>query len=239
MGKAKRCRSIMLSASVAALATGACPVAAAANKAPSRPHATRDAVSRNAIRHRHRRPRPASLRGPFVYQVLAESEISLEHSNASCAGPALRLVGFTLSPEGPNERVTRPPAVARNANQLWLQNPAAWGRLLTINTGPETTVRVLWLPPKLEQESYTDKGGVDPRFVGQEDSTTASRICSASTPDAAVASIGRAEITWRLAAPVRNLAALLAQPPTSIQMREYSAAFEVLPDSTVPTFSPR
>jgi len=41
-----------------------------------------------------------------------------------------------------------------------------------------------------------------------------------------------------LPAPVRSADALMATPPTNIYPYEYSVAFEVLPDGTVPAFTP-
>jgi hypothetical protein len=238
MGKARRCRSVVLGASVAVLGTvSACPPTNAASTEATGSHAPRATIARRHAEHHQRHaaaPIPAAHPGKYVYEVSAEGEVNVEHPNTSCSGTTLKLAGMALSAEGPGPR---------NSNQLWQQNPAAWERPYTVTTGATTTITMDWLPPKLQQEAVDEgdrnNGEVrNPRFKGQEDSTTASRICAATAPGAAVASIGRAQVVWSLAAPVRNLATLLADSPTSIHVEEDSAVFEVLPDGTVPSFTP-
>ncbi len=212
MGKAKRCRAIMVGASVAALgATGACPAAHATNEHSA--HAQRPVVAHDRGRHSHR-PATTAPPGGYVYEVDAEGETSVNDANAVCSGSQIRVSGLTLSSEGPDEGVTKPPVVARNSFELWTKNPAAWERLNTVTMGPQTTI------------TY------------QHDTTTASSMCAATTPDANVASIGRATVTWRLPTPVDSLASLLAQVPASVILGEYIASFEILPNGTVPTFTP-
>jgi hypothetical protein len=223
MGKAKRCRSIMLSASVAVLATGACPVADAASKAALRPRATRE-------------PRPASLRGPFVYEVLAGAEISAESANMACVGERIRISGVTLSPEGPNEHVGKVPSRAKDSFQLSLKNPAAWEKPHTITTGQATTITASWTD-EVEKEELRENGSVANHTAGPI-TIPASRLCAATTPNAPVGSLGRSEVTWRLTKPVKSLTALLHQPPTNIHLNEYIARWEILLNGTVPTFSP-
>jgi len=65
----------------------------------------------------------------------------------------------------------------------------------------------------------------------------AASVCAATTPNAALGSVGRAMVTWRLTAPVRSVAELVAQPPTNIYPSEYMLAFQILPSGAVPAFS--
>ena len=143
----------------------------------------------------------------------------------------IRLARVTLFPEG------------RNAGALWQRDPSSWRRTFTLTTQPTTKITASWEPPaqqrEAEEEAATHNGEVlNPRLQSREDSTTASAICAATTPNAAIGSIGMAAVTWRLPEPVSSVAALLRHTPTSIQPNEYMLAFEVLPNGTVPAFSP-
>jgi len=136
MGKAKRCRSVVLSASVAALgATGACSAAGAAPEhepAASKPAA----IHRRHHQHQHQqRPSRAPVgtpRGGYAYEVYAEGQISAQRPNASCAGSAIRLVRLTLFGE------------SANTGALWQREPGQWERPYTVTTGPATTFTLPW-----------------------------------------------------------------------------------------------
>ncbi len=216
MGKAKRCRTVVIGASVVALGTvGTCPAANAAKDAPT---PSQPVVA--TIAHKH---------DPYVYEATLGGELS--SPNTSCSGATIRLARVTLSPEG------------RNAGALWQRHPSAWNGTFTFNTVPTTKITASWQAPaqqrEAEEEAATHNGEVNnPRLQGQEDTTTASTICAATTPNAALGSIGMGAVTWRLPKPVTSVAALLRHAPASIQPNEYTLAFEVLPNGTVPAFSP-
>lgn len=230
MGKAKRCRAVVISASVAALgAAGACPAANAANTSAPAPRA---AVAHQHAR-RHRPPRPATARrGPYVYEALVEStEATADRANMVCAGSGARLVSVTLTGE------------SNNLYPLWERDPAPWNKAYTVTVAPTTTITVSWTPPaerrEAEAEANADHGEIrNPRLQGRDDTTTVAALCAATSPDAGVAELGRAVVTWRLPTPARSLAALTTTTPTSIKSLEYSDDFEVLPNGTVPTFAP-
>ncbi len=246
MGRSRRCRSIVMSTSVVALgATGACPAANAASGPASGPHGERAGIARKHVnpRRRHHSPKPVGPQGAYVYEAAIEAEVNANEANARCVTGTMKLIGVGLSPEGPNESYTRPPTVARNSNDLWDQNPAAWEGPHTITTGPGTTLTMQWTPPaerrEAEEESQRNNGEVrDPRLMGQEDTGLASTVCAATTPDAGVLSIGKGLATWRLSRAVTSLHALLSQPVTSIVASEYVAGgLEILPNGSVPPFA--
>src|ERR1700691_2476413 len=232
MGRARRCRSVVFSASVVALgATGACPAANAANDGAPSAHNPRATVARKRAvppRHRHHSQKPVGPQGAYVYEATVEAEVNANEANARCVTGTMKLIGVGLSPEGPDESYTRPPKVARNSNDLWDQNPAPWEGLHTITTGPSTTLTLQWTPPaerrEAEEESQRNNGEVgDPRLRGQEDTGLATTVCAATAPDAGVLSIGKGLATWRLPRAVTSLHALLSQPVTSIVVSEYVA----------------
>jgi len=243
MGKAKRCRTAILGASVAALgAAGACPPAHAANATPTAPQG-----AHVAVRHKHRaKPtgHAAPAHGPYVYEATIEAEVSMHDANMRCTGGMLRVVGVGLSAEGPDQSYTRPPKVARNSNDLWDQHPAAWEGPHTITTGPATTLTMFWTPPAERQaageESERNNGEIrNPRLQGQEDTALATTVCAAIAPNAGVASIGKGLATWRLPHPITSVHALLSHPATSIIADEYIAGgLEILPNGSVPAFAP-
>lgn len=74
--------------------------------------------------------------------------------------------------------------------------------------------------------------------VPQWDSGAAGAVCAATSPNAGLGDIGEGEVTWRLPQPVASVAALLAQPAASVYTNEYMLVFEILPDRSVPTFTP-
>jgi hypothetical protein len=231
----KRAFSAVMGTSAAALsAAGACPPANAAPKhAPTTPKPT---TVRHERRHArpHRRPtsKPTIRHGDYVYKVAIGNTVATEGKpNTACSAAGMRITGLGTFPE------------SNNATALWERTPAAWKRHYTITTGPATTITVSWLPAaeqrEAEEEATAHNGSVlNPRLWGQSDSALTSAVCAATSPGAAVAEIGEALATWVLPAPARSAAALMATPPTNIYPNEYSAAFEVRPDGSVPAFAP-
>ena len=246
MGKSRRCRSIVMSASVVALGTtSACPVANAANNGAPSAHGPQATVSRKRTAPpRHHSPKPAGSQGAYVYEAAIEAEVNVNEANARCVTGTMKLIGVGLSAEGPDESYTRPPTVARNSNDLWDENPAAWEGPHTITTGPSTTLTMQWTPPaerrEAEEESQKNNGEVhDPRLMSQPDTGLTTTVCAATAPDAGVLSIGRGLATWRLPRVVTSLHALLSQPVASIVVSEYvRGGLEILPNGSVPTFKP-
>jgi hypothetical protein len=240
MGKAKRCRTVVIGASVAALgATGACP-AQAATATPATPRG-----AHVAPRHKHH-AKPTNhaspAHGPYVYEASVEAEMSTHGANMRCDGGTLKLVGVGLSAEGPDQSYTRTPEIALNSNDLWDQNPAAWEGPHTITAGPATTLTMHWMPPSerqaAEAESARNNGEIrNPRLQGQEDTALATAVCAATSPNAGVASIGRGLATWRLPHPVTSVRALLSEPVTSIFVNEYiTSGIEILPNGNLASF---
>lgn len=231
MGRARRCRSVVFSASVVALgATGACPAANAANEhAPTMPKPT------TTVRHerpRHSSPKPTLRKGDYVYKVfLGGTKAPEGKPNVACSGSSMRLTGITTYPD------------SNNASALWERTPAAWKKRNTITTGPATTITVSWLPAakqrEAEEEAAAHNGSVlNPRLSGQPDSALTSAVCAATSPGASIGDIGEGLATWVLSTPATSAAALMATPPTNIYPNEYSVAFEVLPNGSVPSFAP-
>jgi hypothetical protein len=238
MGKAKRCRSVVLGASVAAAsAVGACPTANATNaqgareQRPHEPAKVRRHDPKRRVRQRHRKnSSPAAAHpGKYVYEVvIGNTEAEENKPNMACSGSSVRITGLATFPE------------SSNATALWYKPPESWKRLFTITTGPATTITVGWTPPSERQAAAEDAAAhngfiLNPRLWGQEDTTATSTVCDAS-PGAVLGELGEALATWVLPAPVRSAAALMATPPTNIYPNEYSIPFEVLPDGTVPPF---
>lgn len=244
MGRSRRCRSVVFSASVVALgATGACPPANAASGLVSGSHAARAGITGKHAKPRQS-PKPAGPQSAYVYEGVIEAEVNANEANVRCVTGTMKFIGVGLSPEGPDESYTRPPTIARNSNDLWDQHPATWEGPHTITTGPSTTLTMQWTPPaerrEAEEESQRNNGEIrDPRLRGQEDTGLTTKVCAATTPNAGVLSIGKGLATWRLSRAVTSLHALLGQPVTSIVVSEYVAGdLEILPDGSVPTFKP-
>ncbi len=243
MGKAKRCKSVVLGASVAvgvgALgATGACPAAGAASSEAPSSHAPQAATARKNSKSRHRLP--THPQRAYVYEAgIGDTEATENEPNMECSGAGGTVSGATLADTGFDATVFKGP----NVGSMERRHPAMFNRTYTLTLSTETTITVNWLPRAEEQEvieeSEQHNGEVlNPRFNGQEDTATIGSICAAATrPHAFVAEIGQATAKWVLAAPVPNLAALAKLPPTSITPNEYRVAFEVLPNGTVPPFS--
>jgi len=228
MNTAKRCRTVVLGASVAALGVaGACTDANAASDA----HAPR-AVAAHARAKPRRRPRPrAAPHAPYVYAIHVGGEINVERADVQCSGSSIK---FTRS------SLVMPETSAATA--LFYRNESSWGKRVTITAGPATKITISWTPPaerrEAEAEANAHNGEIrNPRLQGQEDTGLASTVCAATAPNAGLGDIGEGEVTWRLPRPVTSLAALLAQPATSVYTNEYMLVFEILPDGSVPNFA--
>jgi hypothetical protein len=149
----------------------------------------------------------------------------------ACAGAGARLTRIAFAElNGPG------------SFKIWAQHPATFNKTYTLTATPTTTITVDWLPAAEQREAEeeaTHTGNVsNPRLQGQNDTTTVSAVCAAAPrPGANIAEIGEATATWELPAPVTSLAALARQAPTNITPNEYTAAFEVLPNGTVPPFT--
>jgi hypothetical protein len=234
MGKAKRCKTVILGASVAALgAAGSCPAANAANKAAPSLHASR-AVGAHAHAKPRRRVQPKTApHGPYVYKVTIGGEINVEKANAQCSGSSIRLTDVKLVM--PETRVTE---------DLFYRNESFWGGRATITVGPAARITASsWTPPaerrEAEAEANAHNGAIlNPRLQGQKTTGLAGTVCAATAPNAALGDIGEGEVTWRLPRPITSVAALIAQPATSVYTNEYMLAFEIFPDGTVPSFTP-
>jgi len=59
-----------------------------------------------------------------------------------------------------------------------------------------------------------------PNSRGLTSTTLASSVCAPTTPNTAIGSVGEGVVTWRLPRPARSVAALVAQPPTSVNLNE-------------------
>jgi len=160
-----------------------------------------------------------------VYRATIGAEVSVTGNNMFCSGSAIRFVGVNVDPE-PGDR----------AEALWERAPSAWKRHFTLKTGPATTMSMPWDTPQETREAEEHEGNVpDPKGVWA--SAPASRVCAATTANAALASVGEAVVTWRLPAPAASVGALLAQSPVSVAMNELAAGFHIEPDGNVPSFS--
>jgi hypothetical protein len=213
----KRVMTVALSSGVAALgATGACPPATAAASAKAPPPAPHRANSR---------PRPAAHRGPYLYQATIGGEVKITGSDMFCSGSAIRFVGLNVVAEG------------ARATALWERTPSAWSRRFTFAAGPATTISVPWSSQQEKREAEEHEGKVsDPKGVWA--TASASRVCSATTENAGLASVGEGVVTWRLPKPVASVAALLAQPPANVALNELIMSFHIEPDGNVPPFNP-
>jgi hypothetical protein len=235
MGKAKRCRTVILGASVAVLgAATACPDANAASKAAPATQGTRAAVAH--VHHKPRRrpwPRTAPApHGPYVYAIRVGGEINVKKTDVQCSGSSIWLTQVSL---------VMPETSAAGA--LFNRNESFWDKHVTITAGPTAKVTISWKPPaerrEAEAEANAHNGEIrNPRLWGQEDSGAAGTVCAATAPNAALGDIAEAEVTWRLPQPGASVAALLAQPATSVYTNEYMLVFEILPDGSVPSFTP-
>lgn len=238
MGKAKRCRAVVLGASVAvgALgATGACAAGAASGETPS-PGASQATTASKHPKFRRR----LSAHGAYVYEaVIGDTEVTENEPNMECSGVGRAASGATLVDTGFNAAVFKGPNLAG----MERRNPAMFNHTYALTLAPTTTITVNWLPHTAEQEALEEgdqhNGEVsNPRFKGQDDTATIGTVCASATrPNAYIAEIGQATAKWVLTAPAPNLAALAKLPPASITPNEYRAAFEVLPNGTVPAFS--
>jgi len=232
MGKTRRCRAVVVSASVAALgATGACPPANADNEAPSRrPATTAGAHQRPVVpRHRHTKPRTqrrTQTRGAYVYAISVGGEMRWEAPNMRCAGNSITLTHITFTMPETN-----------TASTLSERDASFWRQPHTVTTGPMTTITMPWNSQQEIREGEEHEGMI-PNAHGQSVTTTAARICAAATtPDAPLGGLGEGIITWRLPHPARSVAVLLAQPPANVAMTMLIASFAIQPNGSVPTFN--
>jgi len=215
--------SAVVGSGVAALSVAACPPANATT-----PDAHAASKTRAVVRHERVKPRRRHVRtrqGEYVYKVVVGGEVRTNKANMACSGSSLRITGVTAYPEW------------SNATALWERSPAAWRQRFTIRSGPATTVTVPWTSPAEEKEA-AGHGGMIPNSRSAVATTQAGRVCAATSPNAAVGSMGEGVVTWRLSSPVKSVAALLAHAPTNIDINEYVSAFTVQPDGTVPAFNP-
>lgn len=247
MGKARRCRAVVIGASVAALgATGACASAEAATTRvqASQAKAPAATLARRHERRRHHRPAAAPHHGPFVYEAqitnLVPGYSPSSPPNTSCTpsgGARVVRVSFEEATEkfGHDEG---PVGV------LW-EHPGVLARVYSLTLSPATKITVNWLPRAERKEALEDAAAhhgfiLNPRLQGQEDTTTIGTVCAAAQqPNSPIADVGaKTTLTWRLPAPVPSLAALAAQPAASITPDDDGEAFEVLPNGSVPPFTP-
>jgi hypothetical protein len=206
---------------VAALSVAACPPANA-----TAPDAHAASKTRAVVRHERVKPRLGHVRtaqGEYVYKVIVGGEVRTDKANMACSGSSLRISGVTAYPE------------SRDATSLWERSPAAWRQRFTITSGPATTITVPWSSPGEDKEA-AENGGMIPNSRSLVSTTQASRVCAATTPNAAVGSMGEGVVTWSLPSPAKSVAALLAHAPTNVSINEYVSAFTIQPDGTVPTF---
>ncbi len=220
MGKAKRCRSVVISAGVAALgATGACPAQSSA--------ATATRAARPATTRKHTDPhrRPAAHHGPYVYEAILGGVVSETHDNAYCSGSTIRFVGVQLVGEG------------RLGSALWERSPNAGRKRYVLAAGPATTITMPWTSEQDKREAAEHNGEV-PNPKGITATATAGTVCAATSPDAALGSVGEGTVTWRLPAPASSVAALLANAPVNISLNELMVAFAIQPNGSVPVFNP-
>jgi hypothetical protein len=225
MGRARRCRSVVFSASVVALgATGACPAANAASEPTpaSRVHEPAKAPQHNP-KQRRRSP-AAPHHGDYVYKVVIGGEVSDTNANATCSGPNLKLTNMTTFPE------------TSDAAALWDKTPSAWKQQVTITSGPETTITVPYTTPA--ELTETEEHGETKRSLNLSGTALTSRLCEAAPPNAGVASVGEGLVTWRLPKPAASAAALLSQPPTNIDLNKLAMTFNIQPDGAVTVFGP-
>lgn len=237
MGRTKRCRTVILGASVAALgAATACPDANAASEAAPMKQEARAVVARAHHKPRHRpRPRTAPTptpHGPYVYKISIGGEINVEKADVRCSGSSITLSQVSLVMPGTSATTA-----------LFNRNESFWDKQVTITVGPAGKVTISWRPPaqrrEAEAEANAHNGEIrNPHLWTQEDTGAAGTVCAATSPNAALGDIGEGEVTWSLPRPVSSVAALLAQPATSFYTNEYMLIFEILPDGSVPSFTP-
>lgn len=231
MGKARRCRAVVLSASVAVLGTaGACPAAKAGaeTRGPRGPVAAPLTKPSSLWRRRH--ASEPKRKGRYVYEaVIGDTTATENEPDMTCtASGGARLAGIAFAE-----------LVGPGAFQLWARSGNAFNKTYTLTTTRTTTITVSWTPPaerrEAAEESAAHNGAIlNPRLQGQDDTANIGTVCAAIRPGVAIAEIGLGNAKWELPAPVSSLAALVKHAPKSITPSEYRVAFEVLPDGTVP-----
>lgn len=217
----KRAMSVVLGSSVA-LSAAACPVANAAPRTPAAP----TVAHRARGKPKRRAPKPMiAPRGGYVYEAKIGGEISTGKPNMVCSGASIKFSRVALFPEG------------NKTSALWEKTPAAWGQHFTITASATTTITVPW-SSEAETREAEEGGGWIHNGRDLTGAAPASSVCGATAPNAEVGVFGEGEATWRLAAPVKSVAALLAQPPTSIALNELVSGLTILPNGAVPSFQP-
>jgi hypothetical protein len=160
-----------------------------------------------------------------VYRVAIGGEIREERPNTACAGNRIRLSNVTLA--APGTKITE---------ALFYRHESSWGGRGTITTSPATTITMPWNSPQETREAEQHAGTI-PNPRGTSATAPAARICAATTPNAALGSVGEGVVTWRLARPATSVAALLAQAPANVNLNELMVAFAIQPDGSVPAFT--
>jgi hypothetical protein len=210
--------TVALASSAAALgAAGACPPANAAANVKAVPPAPHRAKSRR---------RPAAHRGPYVYHAIIGGEVKVTGNDMFCSGSTIRFVGLNVVAED------------GIATALWERTPSAWSRRFTFVVGPATTISVPWSSEQAVLEATEHNGMVPNPKETVWATAPASRVCSATTANAGLASVGEGVVTWRLPAPAASVAALLAQPPANVLLNELIMSFHIEPNGNVPPFNP-
>lgn len=226
MGKAKRCRTVVIGVGAALAAAPAGPAGAAAPEHGS-PSPAVARMTQRAHSRRRRQQRPAAApHGPYVYAVAIGAEIREENPNAACVGNSIRLTSVALVM--PETRITE---------ALLYRYESFWGKRATITAGPATTITTPWSSAQETREAEQN-GGMVPDPHDASATAPAARICAATTPNAALGSIGEGVVTWRLPRPATSVAALLAQAPANVNLNELMVAFAIQPDGSVPPFNP-
>lgn len=233
MGKTRRCRAVVLGASVAALgATGACPAANAAKAqgAVPAPRSQKPARLHHHAPKRRARPVTTPHHGDYVYEVSIEGELSFTKANMTCSGLTLKLTGVTGFP------------ATNNASALWYKRPEGWNRVYTITTGPATTITVPYTTPAelTEAEERHERGEpAEPRHPRNLTGTAlTSQLCADARPNAGVGSQGGGVATWRLPQPAVTAAALMSQTPTNIDLSKLGMSFNIKPNGTITVNGP-
>jgi hypothetical protein len=143
----------------------------------------------------------------------------------TCSGSSLKLTGITTFPE------------SQNATSLWEATPAAWKQRFTITTGTATTMTVSWAT-EAESKEAEEHGGMIPNSRFLTGTAPTSRVCAATSPNAPIGEVMEGLATWVLPSPATSVTALMAMPPTNVNLNKLTLAFQILPNGTVPVFAP-
>jgi hypothetical protein len=160
-----------------------------------------------------------------VYHAIIGAEVNIARDNMFCSGSMIRFVGVNIVAED------------GTATALWERTPSAWSRRFTFAAGPATTISVPWSSEQDVREATEHNGMVPNPEKTVWVTAPASRVCSATTGNAGLASVGEGVVTWRLPAPAASVAALLAQAPTNVALNELIMGFHIEPSGNVPPFA--